>query len=72
MGSGAHFNHSVWDKEKKVNIFYDESKPDRVAEFARHWVAGLVAHTVEMSAILCPTVNCYRRMYGAWAPSGIN
>ena len=41
-----------------------------MSDFARHWIAGLVKHTYAMTAILCPTVNCYRRMHGTWAPSG--
>ena len=70
LGSGAHFNHSIWDKEGKTNLFWDPSKPDNMSDFARHWIAGLVKHTYAMTAILCPTVNCYRRMHGTWAPSG--
>ena len=71
QGSGAHFNHSIWDKDGKKNLFWDPSKHDKMSDFARHWMAGLVKHTYAMTAILCPTVNCYRRMHGVWAPSGV-
>ena len=68
-GNGAHFNHSLWSLDGSNNLFHDEGQPDQISELARHWVAGLVKHTPALAALLCPTVNCYRRMYGPWAPS---
>ena len=35
----------------------------------RHYIAGLVEHLPEVMAIICPTVNSYKRTVpGAWAP----
>lgn len=68
-GNGAHFNHSLWSLDGAKNLFHDEGQPDQISQLARHWVAGLVKHTPALTALLCPTVNCYRRMYGPWAPS---
>eukprot|EP00088_Acartia_fossae_P038788 TRINITY_DN40257_c0_g1_i1.p1 TRINITY_DN40257_c0_g1~~TRINITY_DN40257_c0_g1_i1.p1 ORF type:complete len:445 (-),score=51.26 TRINITY_DN40257_c0_g1_i1:263-1597(-) len=68
-GNGAHFNHSLWNLAGSKNMFRDESKPDKVSDLARHWIAGLIKHVNAMTALLCPTVNCYRRMHGPWAPS---
>jgi len=68
-GTGAHFNHSVWDKNGKKNIFYDPTKKDNVSDFARHWTAGLLKNMNAITAFFCPTVNCYRRMHAVWGPS---
>ena len=64
IGSGAHFNHSIWDTEGKKNLFWDPSKSDKVSDFARHWIAGLVKNTYAMTAILCPTVQLLSK--NAW------
>jgi glutamine synthetase len=68
-GNGAHFNCSVWDATGATNLFADPTKDDGVSDFARHWVAGLLKHADALTALLCPTVNCYRRLQGPWAPS---
>ena len=68
-GNGAHFNHSIWDLEGSRNLFRDEKKPDKVSNLALHWVAGLVKNMDAMTALLCPTVNCYRRIEGPWGPN---
>ncbi len=35
----------------------------------RHYIAGLVANLPELAAVICPTVNSYKRTVpGAWAP----
>jgi glutamine synthetase len=68
-GNGAHFNCSVWDADGRTNLFADPTKADGVSDFARHWVAGLMRHADALTALLCPTVNCYRRLRGPWAPS---
>ena len=67
--NGSHFNCSVWDARGERNLFWDASKADKVSDFARHWVAGLMKHMHAMTAILCPTVNCYRRMHCKRTPS---
>ena len=68
-GNGAHFNCSVWDATATRNLFSDPTHGDGVSAFARHWVAGLLRNADAMTALLCPTVNCYRRLHGPWAPS---
>ena len=61
-GSGAHFNHSLWDTGSisSINLMHSLSSPHQVSELTRHWVAGLAAHLPALTAIYCPTVNCYR------------
>ena len=68
-GNGAHVNHSLWDLSGEKNLFHDKTRPDKVSDLCRHWVAGLVKNIDAMTALVCPTVNCYRRLDGPWAPS---
>ena len=67
-GSGAHFNHSIWRKSTGENMFADASDPEGLSSTAKHWVAGLVEHADALTALCCPTYNCYRRLHLPWAP----
>ena len=71
-GNGAHFNFSLWSKVDGSNALYDPDGEDRLSDTARHWIGGLLEHGAALSAFLCPTVNCYRRLHCPWAPSPIN
>lgn len=62
-GNGLHFNFSIWDKEKQRNMFSDVDAEDKLSDFAKHWVAGLIKHADALTALCCPTVNCYRRLH---------
>ena len=42
-----------------------------MSPLARHWVAGLLAHAPALTALSCPTTNCYRRLGLGFAPSYI-
>ena len=70
-GNGLHFSHSIYDTSTGANIFYDPNKPDNLSDIAKHWIAGLVKHSGAMAALLCPTVNCYRRLFRPWAPGKV-
>ena len=60
--NGLHFNHSIWDASGR-NVFFDASDPDNLSSFIKHWTAGLIEHSAALTAITCPTVNCYRRLH---------
>ena len=67
--SGAHFNHSLWETESGRNAFFDEAEKYNMSKIAKHWVAGLQHHARGLMALLCPTVNCYRRVVpNNWVP----
>ena len=71
-GNGAHFNHSLWTNNGN-NAFWDPLFGDNnLSTTAEHWIAGLIAHAPAMTAICCPTVNCYHRLHNPWSPSLIN
>ena len=73
MLNGGHFTHSVWDKSGR-NLFTDEKTgaTNSLSEFGYHWMAGLCKHAAALTALCCPTVNCYRRLNQPWGPSKTN
>lgn len=80
FGSGAHMNVSLADKKSGRSLFEAESKDKSpgghgYSELAYHFTAGVLQHSGAITAIVCPTVNSYKRMepYGrmremSWAP----
>ena len=58
-GNGMHLNFSLWTKETKENVFWDKSSADKLSVFAKHWIAGLINHAQALTALCCPTTNCY-------------
>lgn len=70
-GSGMHINMSLSDKEGK-NIFADENDVNGLSKEAYSFIAGLMEHMREMSAITNPIVNSYKRLVpGYEAPTYI-
>ena len=67
--TGLHFNHSLWSTKKDENAMYDANQPDSLSDVVRWWVAGLLKHASSLMALCCPTVNCYRRLGGCFAPT---
>lgn len=82
--SGAHFNMSLADKTRKVNVLdpahggtgdyarrYNIGFPD----IAFHFTAGLLDHALALTALACPTCNSYKGLVSqgdmadmSWAP----
>eukprot|EP01083_Nonionella_stella_P019584 54371_1 len=67
--NGAHFNHSLWDKDGK-NVFFDANASDKLSLLGRYWVGGILKHVKGMTVFAVPTVNCYRRVNNKhnWSP----
>jgi glutamine synthetase len=59
-GSGMHVHQSLWTGDK--NLFFDSKSPYYLSEMARHYVAGVMAHAREISAVLSQWVNSYKRL----------
>jgi len=56
-----------------VNAFHDPADPNGMSPLMRHFVAGQVALLPELLAMICPTINDYRRLVpGMWAPLAAN
>lgn len=61
-GSGMHVHVSLWDKEGKKNLFYDENGEEGLSQLARYFIGGILEHGESLSAIVSPTVNSYKRL----------
>ncbi len=69
-GSGMHTHVSLFEGDD--NAFYDASAEFGLSRTARHFIAGLLHHAAEMTAVLNPFVNSYKRLAsGGEAPSYI-
>jgi glutamine synthetase len=60
-GSGMHTHQSLVDK-KGDNVFYDRRDKYKLSQVAYHFLGGQLKHIREMAAVLCPTVNSYKRL----------
>jgi len=60
-GSGMHVHQSLANKTGK-NIFYDSKDKYQLSKDARYFIAGQMKHIKSMVAVLCPTVNSYKRL----------
>jgi glutamine synthetase len=70
-GSGMHTHLSLFSMDGK-NIFHDENSK-QLSEIAKYFIAGLLAHIKEITVILNPTVNSYKRLVpGFEAPTNIS
>ncbi|MBU0527530.1 glutamine synthetase family protein [Candidatus Micrarchaeota archaeon] len=59
-GSGMHVHQSLFKDGE--NAFFDESNKYHLSNHAYSFIAGQLAHAKAMSAILCPTINSYKRL----------
>ena len=75
-GSGMHCNISLFDKDSN-NAFYDAKDELQLSQTAYHFLAGVLTHVRDFTAVANPTVNSYKRLvsgyeapvYVAWSPS---
>lgn len=78
FGSGAHMNMSLADLESGENRFEaggEGGDQHGYSDLALHFTAGLLAHAGAITAVVCPTVNSYKRLISvghmreiSWAP----
>lgn len=61
-GSGLHVHQSLFDIKTKKNAFYDPDDRYRLSKIAYNFIAGQLNHVRGMIAVLCPTVNSYKRL----------
>jgi glutamine synthetase len=59
-GSGMHVHQSLWRDGK--NAFFDKKDPYHLSATARHYMAGLMGHAREISAVFSQWVNSYKRL----------
>ncbi len=72
-GSGMHTHQSLFRGDE--NAFFDANSPDHLSDLARAFVAGLLRHAREITAVTNQWVNSYKRLvpgyeapiYVSWA-----
>ncbi len=73
QGSGMHTHFSLFDDD--TNAFYDENDPVNLSKVGKGFIAGLLTHAREITAITNQWVNSYKRLvvgyeapvYVSWA-----
>ena len=72
-GSGMHVHQSLF--RGKSNAFYDSKDKYQLSDIAKHYIAGLMRHAPEITAVTNQWVNSYKRLvpgyeapvYVSWA-----
>ncbi len=66
-GSGMHTHLSLFEGDS--NAFHDASDPLHLSKVAKHFIAGLLRHAAEITAVTNQWVNSYKRLnFGGEAP----
>lgn len=66
-GCSGHIHLSLWDERSGKNRF---AGPDGVSADMRRFIGGMLAGLPEMTALVAPTVNSYKRLVAnTWAPT---
>lgn len=70
-GSGMHVHQSLFRGDQ--NVFFDPDDPYHLSDIAKHYIAGLLKYSPEITAITCQWVNSYKRLVpGYEAPAYIS
>jgi len=70
-GSGMHVHQSLFKDGR--NAFYDKNKEFNLSDLARYYIAGLLKHAPEITAVCNQWVNSYKRLVpGYEAPAYIS
>ena len=71
-GCSGHIHQSLWDMEKKNNLFYDSNKGNQISDIMNSFIAGQLICLPEIMPLFAPTINSYKRLVeGAWAPTNL-
>jgi len=71
-GSSMHVHFSLYDTQRNENAFFDGNDKDLLSPIARKFIAGVLKHVKELTALMNPTVNSYKRLVpGYEAPTNI-
>lgn len=61
-GNGMHVHQSLSDPKSGKNLFYDPKDKYELSKVAYQFIAGQLRHVKGLMAVLCPTVNSYKRL----------
>jgi len=72
VGSSCHIHSSVWADDGETSLATVEGDPRALSPTVRHWLGGLLAASRELTLLLAPNVNSYKRFQpGSWAPTAV-
>jgi len=60
-GSSGHVHQSLVDAKTGKPVFYDEKRPDHMSVAGAHYGAGILRAFRDMTLVLAPWVNSYKR-----------
>ncbi len=63
-GSGMHVHQSLFKGNR--NAFFDENDPYYLSKTAKHYIAGLLKHAPEITAVVSQWVNSYKRLVSGY------
>lgn len=69
-GCSGHLHQSLWSLDGKRNLFHDDDGRPGLSALMRHYIAGQLALMPELTALVAPTINSYKRLRPrTWAPT---
>ena len=72
-GQSGHIHISLRDSANGHNAFFDPDGEQGMSQLLRHFIAGQQQLMPQLLAMVCPTINSYRRLVpGMWAPTNSN
>ena len=63
-GSGMHVHQSLFKGGR--NAFYDKNDPYYLSKEAKHYIAGLLKHAPEITAVVSQWLNSYKRLVSGY------
>lgn len=69
-GSSMHLHQSLWTADG-ANAFHATDRPDGLSETCRHYIGGQLATLPELTCMLAPTINSYKRLR-PWLAAGVD
>ncbi|WP_373044148.1 glutamine synthetase family protein [Vulgatibacter sp.] len=68
-GCSGHVHQSLWNLDGTANCFADPKAERGMSKTMRHFLAGQLSLMPELTALVSPTINSYKRYVpGVWAP----
>ena len=69
-GCGGHVHQSLWDKDGKKNLFYEEKDSNKINSLIKKYIEKQLYCLPQMLPMFAPVINSYKRLVeGAWAPT---
>lgn len=69
-GCSGHIHQSLWDTDRRQNLFYDAEDDHQMSDLFKSYLAGQIYCLPHILPMLAPTINSYKRLVeGAWAPT---